>query len=74
MTCAVPCATFGLKVGVAGSAKFEVRIQELIANLPDLAVLVEPLLVVRRVLHEQIVHFASPLACYRARRRCMPTS
>jgi transposase len=45
---------FGLKVGVVGSVKFEARIQELIANLPDLAVLVEPLLVVRRVLHEQI--------------------
>ena len=45
---------FGLKVGVAGTAKFEARIKELIANLPDLAALVEPLLVVRRVLREQI--------------------
>ena len=34
--------------------KFEARINELVANLPDLAVLVEPLLVVRRVLREQI--------------------
>ena len=45
---------FGLKVGVAGTAKFEARIMELVENLPDLAALVEPLLVVRRVLREQI--------------------
>ena len=45
---------FGLKVGVAGAVKFEGRIKELVENLPDLAVLVEPLLVVRRVLREQI--------------------
>ena len=45
---------FGLKVGMVGAAKFEVRINELVANLPDLAVLVEPLLVVRRALREQI--------------------
>jgi transposase len=41
-------------VGVAGTAKFEARIKELVENLPDLAALVEPLLVVRRVLREQI--------------------
>jgi transposase len=36
--------------------KFEARIKELVENLPDLAVLVEPLLVVRRrVLREQFV-------------------
>ena len=35
--------------------KFEDRIEELVPNSPDLAGLVEPLLVVRRVLHEQIV-------------------
>ena len=35
--------------------KFEGRIKELVENHPDLAVLVEPLLVVRRVLREQIV-------------------
>jgi transposase len=46
---------FGLKVGVVGDVKFEGRIKELVENLPDLAVLVEPLLVVRRVLREQIV-------------------
>jgi transposase len=45
---------FGLKVGMIGTVKFEARIRELVANLPDLAVLVEPLLVVRRVVREQI--------------------
>src|SRR5471030_945519 len=45
---------FGLKVGVVGTVKFEVRIKELVENLPDLAVLVEPLLIVRRVLREQL--------------------
>ena len=35
--------------------KFEARIRELVENLPDLVVLVEPLLIVRRVLREQIV-------------------
>jgi transposase len=34
--------------------KFEARIRELVENLPDLAVLVEPMLIVRRVLREQI--------------------
>jgi transposase len=45
---------FGLKVGMVGKLKFEARIKELVENLPDLAVLVEPLLVVRRVLREQL--------------------
>ena len=45
---------FGLKVGIAGRTKFEARIEELVEHVPDLAVLVEPLLVVRRVLREQI--------------------
>ena len=45
---------FGLKVGVAGKVKFEARIKELVEDLPDLAVLVEPLLIVRRVLREQL--------------------
>ena len=39
---------------MVGTLKFEARIKELVENLPDLAVLVEPLLVVRRVLREQI--------------------
>jgi transposase len=45
---------FGLKVGMVGKLKFEARIRELVENLPDLTVLVEPLLIVRRVLREQI--------------------
>jgi transposase len=45
---------FGLKVGIVGQAKFEARIKQLVEGLPDLAALVEPLLVVRRVLREQI--------------------
>jgi transposase len=45
---------FGLKVGMVGTAKFEARIRELVENLPDLTVL-EPLLIVRRVLREQII-------------------
>ena len=44
---------FGLKVGMVGTVKFEARIRELVANLPDLAELVEPVLFVRRVLREQ---------------------
>jgi transposase len=46
---------FGLKVGMVGKVKFEARIRKLVENLPDLAVLVEPMLIVRRVLREQIV-------------------
>jgi transposase len=45
---------FGLKVGVVGAAKFEARIRELVEGIPDLAALIEPLLVVRRVLREQV--------------------
>ena len=45
---------FGLKVGMVGRAKFEARIKELVEDLPDLAVMVEPLLIVRRVLREQV--------------------
>ena len=46
---------FGLKVGMVGKAKFEARIKELVENLPDLAILIEPLLIVRRALREQTV-------------------
>jgi transposase len=45
---------FGLKVGMVGTAKFEARIKELVEGVPDLAMLVEPLLIVRRALREQI--------------------
>ena len=40
---------FGLKVGMVGKVKFEGP------HLPDLAALVEPMLIVRRTLREQIV-------------------
>ena len=45
---------FGLKVGVVGTAKFEARIRELVADHPDLAAITEPLLIARRVLREQL--------------------
>lgn len=45
---------FGLKVGVVGASKFEARIRELVEDKPDLAALVEPLLIVRQTLREQI--------------------
>src|SRR5215472_2748963 len=51
----VTLRNFGLKVGMVGKVKFEARIRELVENLPDLAVLVEPMLIVRRTLREQIV-------------------
>jgi transposase len=45
---------FGLKVGMVGASKFEARIKVLVEDKPDLAALVEPLLIVRRTLREQI--------------------
>src|ERR1700751_1620643 len=45
---------FGLKVGVVGTVKFEARVRELVESIPDVAALVEPLLVVRQVLREQL--------------------
>src|SRR6201993_2884105 len=45
---------FGLKVGIVGRTKFEARIAALVEDLADLAGLVGPLLVVRRVLREQV--------------------
>ena len=42
-------------MGLVGKVKFEARIRELVENLPDLAVLVEPMLIVRQTLREQIV-------------------
>jgi transposase len=45
---------FGLKVGVAGAVRFEARIRELVKDLSDIAILVEPLLIVRRTLREQL--------------------
>src|SRR5258705_1017568 len=52
---------FGLKVGVVGAVKFEARIKELVENLPDLTVLVEPLLIVRRVVGERMGILHAPL-------------
>src|SRR5579872_6480131 len=46
---------FGLKVGMVGTMRFEARIRELVVDLPDLAALIEAMLIVRRVLREQIV-------------------
>ena len=45
---------FGLKVGIVGAIKFEARIRELVADHPDLATIVDSLLVARRVLREQL--------------------
>src|SRR5262249_16231272 len=45
---------FGLTVGIVGTVKFGARSRGSVANLPDGALLVEPLLVVRRVLREQV--------------------
>jgi transposase len=45
---------FGLKVGIVGAVKFEARIRELVANRPDLATIVDSLLIARRVLREQL--------------------
>src|SRR6201998_1116912 len=52
---------FGLKVGVVGRVRFEARIRELVEKVPDLAVLVEPMLIVRRKLREQIAILHGPL-------------
>src|SRR6187200_463102 len=38
---------------MVGTVRFEARIRELVENLPDLAALIEPLLIVRRTLREQ---------------------
>jgi len=46
---------FGLKVGIIGAVKFQDRIRELIADRPDLAEIIEPLLAARRALREHFV-------------------
>jgi transposase len=46
---------FGLKVGMVGRAKFEARIKELVEDSPDLAELIEPLLIVRRAPRDQTI-------------------
>ena len=49
---------------MVGKVRFEARIKELVENLPDLAELVEPLLIVRRTLREQISSCIA--ACWRS--------
>jgi transposase len=44
---------FGLKVGVVNTGKFEARIRELVTGFPRLALIVEPLLAVRRAMRQQ---------------------
>ena len=46
---------FGLKVGVVGTAGFEARIHELVDGLPDLAGIIEPLLVARQQLRASFI-------------------
>jgi len=45
---------FGLKVGVVGKAGFEGRIRELVEGRPDLALIAEAMLTVRKVLRQQL--------------------
>src|SRR5260370_20951099 len=45
---------FGLKVGMVGKVTFQAPISDLLENLPTLAELVEPMLIVRRAPREQI--------------------
>jgi transposase len=47
---------FGLKVGVVGTVKFEVRIRDLVAGMPDLEEIMAPLLAARRKLREEFSH------------------
>ena len=44
---------FGLKVGVVGGSRYEARVRKLVAGFPRLAAIVEPLLMVRRVMRQQ---------------------
>src|SRR5258706_1436063 len=46
---------FGLKVGMVGMVECDARIKELVEKLPELAVLVEPLVIVRPVVLGQSV-------------------
>jgi hypothetical protein len=52
------------QVGMVGRVKFEARIKELVENLPDLAELIEPLLIVRGRYADRS-YPASPLAGHR---------
>ena len=62
---------FGLKVGVVGKAGFETRVRELVEGQPDLAVIVESMLTVRKVLRQQLdVLHTQLLALVRADEVC----
>jgi hypothetical protein len=50
--------------GITGKVKFEARIKGLVENFRDLAVLVEPLLIVWHVLREHMVILHRRLFCW----------
>ena len=54
MTSVARCETSVSRHGVVGTVKFETRVRGLVENLPDVAELVEPLLIVRQVLRAQL--------------------
>ena len=67
---------FGLKGGHGGDGEFETRIKELVGNSPELAALVEPLLVVRRCREQLVILHRRLLAIVRddkVRQRLMMT-
>jgi transposase len=45
---------FGLKVGVVSSRNYEARLRELVESFPRLAAIVDPLLIVRQVMRQQL--------------------
>src|SRR5258706_2868938 len=63
---------FGLKVGMVGTVKFEARIKELVEDLPDLAVLVEPLPMVRRGVRGEVPRLPPPFVALVAGREGWP--
>ena len=45
---------FGLKVGVVSGGRYEARVRELVTDFPRLTAIAEPLLIVRRVMRQQL--------------------
>ena len=45
---------FGLKVGIVSGSRYEARVRELVAGFPRLTAIAEPLLIVRRVMRQQL--------------------
>ena len=45
---------FGLKVGVVSGGRYEARVRELVAGFPRLTAIAEPLLIVRRIMRQQL--------------------